>query len=402
MKNVFFVAILFVLVACEDTYKETHRYNLPYMVNLQYPVRLDASEILADIQVKPSIQPETAFKIVSNDKYFFVGEKRKGIHVYEKTGEFGANPLCFIECKHMKAFDVADNILYCNNFIDLLVVDVTDPQQAKIKHRDASFFYSGTLSHFGDGTYVLGCKQIRAIVTITETKPPDFSEYDKLYGNIIVKEIPDSIQVDVPFAAFTNIEGDVYTWLNNRLALCTFASGVFEITQTTVNTQYPTYDLRYKDNMIFGIGISGFMYLSYFSNIFEQIQGFQYYGNNEKIALDVVTMKNPVNSFAVASVNSIDCISQSHFSSIPTQGATSLINIDETILALGNQLTLCRYFPQKYQMEVVKQYSDISGLCMIRNNNVLIVANQHDILFYDISDLENITPITSTKSKSTK
>jgi len=393
MKNVFFITILFVFVACEDTYKETVRFLLPYTVNLQYPVRLDASEILSGIQVKPSIHPETAFKIASNDKYFFVGEKMKGIHVYEKTDEYRASPLCFIECKHIKAFDVDNNILYCNNFIDLLVVDVEDPLMAQVKFRDSSYFYSGMFPYFGDGTYILGYKQIRATVTMTETNPPDFSEYDKMYGNIIVKEIPDTLRTDAPHAAFANIEGDVYTWLNNRLALCSFISDVFDIIQTTVNIQNPvTSDLRYKDGMIFSIGTNGFMYLSYFSNIFEQRQGFQYYGNNEKRPVDVVAMENPVNSFFVLSKNSIDCInaSNSNFSSAPIQGAISLINVNDTILALGNRLALYRYHPQKNQVEMVKQYSEISGLCTIRNGNVLIVVTQQDILFYDISDLENI------------
>jgi len=281
----------------------------------------------------------------------------------------------------------------------MLVVDVEDPLKAKVKFRNSSFFYNNMYPIFNDGTYILGYRQIRATVTITETNPPDFSEYDKMYGNIIVKEIPDSLRTDAPYAAFANIEGGVFTWMNNRLALCSFVSGVLQITQTTVNIQNPVIsDLRYKDGIIFSIRTDGFMYLSYFSNIFEQRQGFLNYGNNEKQALDVVAMGNPVNSFFVLSENSIDWINASnfshinvpYFSSAPIQGAKSLINVNDTILALGNRLTLFRYLPKENQIKVVKQYGDISGLQMIRNGDVLIVANQQGILFYDISDLENI------------
>jgi hypothetical protein len=124
MKKILYISLLFALVACEDQYEISHRYSRLYYQHKIYPVWLDASDILVDIQVKSPVNPNDVFKIAANDKYFFVGEKMKGIHVYEKTDEFRVTPLCFIDCKHIKAFDVLDHVLYCNNFVDLLAVDV--------------------------------------------------------------------------------------------------------------------------------------------------------------------------------------------------------------------------------------------------------------------------------------
>jgi len=151
MKNVFFISLLFILVACEDTYEVTHEYSRPYSISKEYPIQLDAREILVDIQIEAPVNPNEAFKIVSNEKYIFVGEKMKGVHVFEKSDESHTIPLCFIECKYIKAFDVVDNMLYCNNFVDLLVIDVTSPLQSKILHREKDYFnkyYSNSSFNF--------------------------------------------------------------------------------------------------------------------------------------------------------------------------------------------------------------------------------------------------------------
>jgi len=401
MKNTLYIFLLFVLVACEDRCEISHQYSKQYFLNKNYPIWLDISDMPADIQVKPPVTPNAAFKIVSNDRYFFVGEKMNGIHVFEKTGKNHAHPLCFIECKYIKAFDVLDNILYCNNFVDLLCIDVEDPLQAKIRLREKKYFngYSEkslNLPYQNETTYLIGYKRVELTGIETDKNPaPDFSEYDKLYGNIIVKEIPESLQTDKPFAGFARIEHEMYTFGDNSLAVCSCSSDGIIITQSSFFSPYYNYfqlgSLLYRDGMIYIVGLNGFEYMNY--HWYPLRNAYHSYGRKP---LDIVALKNQANSFVIlydteSCIQGITTTGNYTYNSMPSLEAVSLMNIRETIFALGKQLTLYRYnLYSNYPVEIVKQYPDISGSSMMSDGNTLIVAGKQGLLFYDISDLENI------------
>ena len=406
-KKALYMALLLVLVACEDQYETTHKFVKQYYLSKGYPIYLDASEILVDIQVKPSITPDAAFKIVSNDNYFFVGEKMKGIHVYKKTNANQASPLCFIECTHMKAFDVTDNMLYCNNFVDLLAIDVENPLQAKIKYREKDYFNNYYNTNYnipiyyeaGANFYTLGYRQIILTGIETDTDPPpDFLEYDKLYGNgIVVKEIPDTLQSDKPYTGITNAEGNLLTFGSSSLVHCLYDSGSLNITMWSVDNYIDVFiqnsNLQYKDGIVYIIGRSNFT-LFYYPTGLSAFQNFLFLFND---FVDLVSVSEPANSFvAISGDRRIDAvIANTKFgnSSRDSYGATSLINVNNTILALGNQLTLynLNYQNNIGMIEQKKQYTNISGTSMLRDGDVLIVANQQGLIFYDISNLENIT-----------
>jgi len=403
--------MLFILVACENEYEDTHKFLRPYYLYKDYPIYLDAREILVDIQIKPSIHPDATFKIASNDRYIFVGEKMKGIHVYEKTDEFHANPLCFIECKHLKVFDVADNILYCNNFADLLIIDAEDPLKAKIEHREKDYFNQYSYSNYNMphiyanniDVYQIGYKTVVLEGKESDTEPaPDFSDYDQLYTNFIVKEIPNDIQLDMPYTGITNVEENIFTFGINNLAQCSYTSDGIKITQSGINIPNYLYtlpggNLQYKDGMIFIIGNSGFVYLDYLNMMMQSQNYYNWYQ-----PLDVVSLKVPTNGlFIMGRSYVVDGIiigaNYGGISEIPwsVSGVTSLVNVNDTILALGNQLTLYQFYMQyttRYTKQV-KQYSNISGTSMQKDGDRLIVANRQGLSFYDIRDLKNITLI---------
>ena len=418
------MALLLVLVACEDKLEITNRYSRPYYLEKIYPIYLDAREILVEIQVKPSIPFDAAFKIASNEKYFFIGEKMKGIHVYEKTDESHARPLCFIECKYIKAFDVEGNILYCNNFTDLLVIDVENPLQARIKHRENRYFndysYSSYIPYlynqfFNNFVYVIGYKQIVLTGTETDYDPaPDFSEYDELYENFIVNEIPDTIIVDRPFVGFANIEGNIFTLGGNSLIQCSYTDGYgyntgFTMSPSGINIPYygnvmPIGNLLYKDGMIFITCFnSGLICLDY-NNL-----PTQRYDPNYVNVKDIVSIKQPANSlvfitrfgYGYSDFLLHGSIIDEYFNPLTyingyISDATSLINVNNSILALSSHsITLHSVVYQDMwnsSLRQDKQYP-FGGSSMLKEGDRLIVANPQGLFFYDISDLENIVPI---------
>ena len=409
MKKIFNIVLFLSLIACEDSYEDIYRYSRPYYLAKSYPILLDASEILVDIEVKSPVGYQEAFKITSHDKYLFVGEKMKGIHVYEKMSDQSASPLCFIECKHLKAFDIVENHLYCNNFVDLLIIDVQNPLQAKVVLREKEYFnkyyYSGfnmTKTNNSDiDVYEIGTKSIIKEGVETDMNPaPDFSEEDRLYSNMIVKEIPDDIQNDRPYVGFANVEGEMFTFGQNAWAvMCSYASGFFKTYQASMDNGIsgPIIDLRYSEGVLFAIGSSGFFYLNY-HQLFTKTPNYQYW----YYPLDVVPLQEPTNSLVFLNEFYLtglifDPNNTSYWgTSLDAMGATSLMNVNDTILALGKQLivyytkfgNIDQYFG--LAIEPAKYYPNISGMCMLREDNTLIVAGRQGLSFYDISDLNTI------------
>ncbi len=150
---------------------------------------------IGNITVKSGLPPSTPFKIVSNDKYYFVGDMLKGIHVYEKQPG-GVNNLCFIECRYIKGFELSDNKLYLNNLADLVVLDVSNPSQATVLHREKNFFNRFTSYKrdwnipYEEGKGLITGMETHVLTgTVTNMHPDlDFTEYDQLYGNLTTQK----------------------------------------------------------------------------------------------------------------------------------------------------------------------------------------------------------------------
>ena len=71
-------------------------------------------------------------------------------------------------------------------------------------------------------------------------------------------------------------------------------------------------------------------------------------------------------------------------------GATSLINVNDTVFALGRQLDFyLLYVQDNYaHLKYINRHS-ISGTSMLKEGNTLIVANKQGLSFYNISNLLN-------------
>jgi len=390
------------ITSCENEYETIHKYSRPYYLIKDYPIYLDPSNILTDIQVKPSVNPEEPFKIVSTDGYIFVGEMMKGIHVYEKTDTQHANPLCFIECKFMKAFDVINDHLYCNNFVDLLVIDVKNPMQAKILHREGGYFnryydYNMNMPTIYSSTkpdltlYEIANKSVELSGVETDANPaPGFSEYDQLYGEIVVDAIPDTLTVDKPYAGFVEIGGMMHTFGYNSLALCDYGPKGFQSAQSVVtypnNNTNTTLKLLYENEMLFILNDNCIYYYDY-NNTQIQTIFYHYYLNS---IIDASYMKSQKTFWFLSNngiVGRLTTDDQYFYpASVNINGVNTITSVGDYLITLGSRLEIY----SAPSLDVVKRYPDISGLCMLKEDNTLITVDKQGLFFYDISDLNDI------------
>lgn len=426
MKQYFYLVLIFVLIGCEDSYEDIYRYSKIISQSKEYSVYLDMSEI-GNIQVTAGMPQVAPFKIVSNDNYYFVGDMLKGIHVYEIVAG-SLSYLCFIECKYIKDFELADNLLFCNNFVDLVVLDVSDPIQINILHRQKNHFNRFTsYKSYWNVPYVEGKGLIvgkeRHILTgtVTDQKPNlDFTEYDSLYGNLMTNVLPDSWfsnhpENDKPYIGIIKVGADqIYTYGSyNSWAICTFQSETFNVREenlwSTPRGNYAppyyysdAYPVRmfFEDNIIYILGKGNNSGYSdcIFNNEFFPLKFHLHFPTFNP--LDITYMPN-LREFLVVSGQSIwgaiknsdptlTTIEKYIDYKIPTD-AKSIFRIENNVITLGNDLSV--YLPSENELYLVKNYPDISGTCYSIAVNVLAIANTQGLFLYDINDLENITLI---------
>ena len=421
MKQSFYLFLVLILLGCENNIEDIYRYSKNISQSKDYPVYLDMSEI-GNIQVKANLPLSAPFKILSNDKYYFVGEMLKGIHVYEKKGG-SVSYLCFIECRYIKGFELTDNKLFCNNLVDLVVIDVTNPQQITVLYRQKNQFnkFTSYVNYWNipyvEGKGIVAGTEVHVLTgTITDKQPNlDFTEYDKLYGNLTTKVIPDSWfsihpENDKPYIGMIKMGTDeIYTYGSyNSWAISTFRSGTFGVREVdlwaTPRTYAPPYyysnahpvKMFYQDSLIYILG-TGYGNTGYSDCItYNEKYPLTYHLYFPDFKPVDITYMPTMKAFIVLSGQSVwaafkdsDSVYMKKYMDykIPTD-ATSIFRIGNNVITLGNELNV--YAPTETTLTLVKTYPAISGKSYLLTGNVLAVANVQGLFLYDISNLENI------------
>lgn len=93
----------------------------------QVPVYKTIEQIRQDIGVEPARELVRPGKIYFYNNYVFINEQREGIHVIDNADPSNPVQLAFISIPGNVDMAVQGNILYADNFIDLLAIDISNP-----------------------------------------------------------------------------------------------------------------------------------------------------------------------------------------------------------------------------------------------------------------------------------
>ncbi len=74
-------------------------------------------------------------KIYYKDQHIFVIEKNKGIHIIDNTNPANPTPIRFINLKSCNDVAIKGNILYADNYTDLLSIDISDFNDIQLVNR---------------------------------------------------------------------------------------------------------------------------------------------------------------------------------------------------------------------------------------------------------------------------
>lgn len=425
MKQLFYLFLLLVLLGCEDDYEDTHRYSKLITQSKGYSVYLDLSEI-KNVQVKSDLALSAPFKILSNDNYYFVGDMLKGVHVFEKKAR-GASYLCFIECKYIKDFELADNLLFCNNLVDMVVIDVSNPMEINILHRQKNHFNRFTSYKeswnipYEEGKGLIAGTEVHELTGMVTEKQPDldFSEYDQLYSNLTTKVLPENWfsnypEYDKPYIGMINLgANEIYNYGSyNSWTISSYRSGVLSIREEDLwtnprgNYAPPYYysnafpfRMFFEDDIIYILGSLDNLLGGYCNCIIYHEDypiSYPFYFPNFK-PLDICYMPQMDAFFVLTGTsvwgvfitgNGIPEFSKTDKEYPIETDAVEIFRAGDNLVTIGNELSV--YSATENELKLVKTYPGISGECCYKEGNLLAVASTQGMLFYDISDLENI------------
>lgn len=119
------------------------------------PIYKQVDEIRLDVKAEVAQPLKNPGKIYAYKQYFFINEIRDGIHIIDNSNPKAPQKKAFIKIPGNVDIAIKGDILYADNYIDLIAIDISQPEQPKLVHREQNIFNSfsqdrdlGYLVHF--------------------------------------------------------------------------------------------------------------------------------------------------------------------------------------------------------------------------------------------------------------
>ncbi|AXY76278.1 hypothetical protein D3H65_20785 [Paraflavitalea soli] len=124
----FFLALF--LSACDTNINSP---DSPEEIKAYVPVYATTS-LLNDVTIAPVRPTQKAGKIYTYGNYIFQNEMNEGIHIIDKS-QAQPRKIAFLKIPYSTEIAVKGNYLYTNSVSDMLVIDITNPQQPTVVKR---------------------------------------------------------------------------------------------------------------------------------------------------------------------------------------------------------------------------------------------------------------------------
>lgn len=113
--------------------------DLSGKVDAYVPIYSSLSEI-DQISVDPQKPTAEAGKIYAYGNYIFQNDLNTGIHIIDNSNHSSPVKIAFIKLPFSTEIAVKGNYLYSNNYVDLVVFDITNPTDPKLVKRVNNVF----------------------------------------------------------------------------------------------------------------------------------------------------------------------------------------------------------------------------------------------------------------------
>ena len=104
------------------------------------PVYLQVDEIREDIQIQAARSLKNPGKLYYYKEYILINERREGLHIIDNRAPENPQNIAFIKIPGNVDMAVKNGILYADNYIDLLAIDIQNPAAPKLVSRTEDVF----------------------------------------------------------------------------------------------------------------------------------------------------------------------------------------------------------------------------------------------------------------------
>lgn len=130
LSSVLFVAgALFFSSCTKDKCSQTVTYN-KYV-----PIYISYEDLRSAIKTEPAKALKSPGKIYLKGNYIFISEVDKGIHIIDNSNPSSPQKVSFINIPGNRDLAAKGNVLYADSYIDLLALDISNPQNVTVLNR---------------------------------------------------------------------------------------------------------------------------------------------------------------------------------------------------------------------------------------------------------------------------
>lgn len=139
-KNLLLIAGIFIalaaltLTACNDKVEFTQTYTI------MEPVYLSPEDLRASFEVTPPVEVTNTGKIYLYQNYILLNEPGKGIHIIDNADRENPEIISFVNIPGNYEMAVRGDRLFADSYIDLLVLDISDPVNVTLTRRIEDIF----------------------------------------------------------------------------------------------------------------------------------------------------------------------------------------------------------------------------------------------------------------------
>lgn len=120
------------ITACSPPRERGYYYDEPVTVLLE--------ELRAPITVEEGRAIKQNGKIVVYDNYLLINEPLEGVHIYNNENPDNPLPIGFLPIMGNTDIVVKNDVMYANNYIDLVLFDLSNIDDIKVLHRSEAVF----------------------------------------------------------------------------------------------------------------------------------------------------------------------------------------------------------------------------------------------------------------------
>ncbi len=99
------------------------------------PVYMSYEDLRAAVKTEPAQALKVPGKIYLKGNFIFISEVDKGIHIINNSNPSSPQKVSFISIPGNRDLAAKGNVLYADSYIDLLALDITNPQNVTVLHR---------------------------------------------------------------------------------------------------------------------------------------------------------------------------------------------------------------------------------------------------------------------------